>query len=494
MEVMMLPKIFVPSILLINALVVACSVPQPNSPLPTAESIVSSTRTSTRTPTVVPVASQTATITHASTTAPVTTATRSASTAISPTNTIVQSSPARAINLITHHYPLTQPNVTKPQVGVAFTDPVFNTALVRLTDARSLKIPGIFPDYAKREAWNVDESLLLLRTGGGDARLYDGATYKFIKPLTDIGGEDVFWHSMNPSLILYNPDNTLYSYNIATDERKKIFTFSDYAFANTRGEGNLSRDGRWYAFVGQLYDAKSGDVTFKDLLVFDLLTNQIASKMALPKIEDFEWVSISPRGNFVVVDYADETAARYRGVEVYDRNFKFIWQKPLGAGHSDLGIDANGDEVLVMDIYDSNKNVTTLKKIRLADGKETTLLEFSPLFDQHISCRNEQRPEWCFISTFDFTGRLTDSAQTWLAFEDEIFALKLDGSGEVQRIAHHYSRRYSPTTPDSDHSNYFAEPHATVSRNGDRILFGGNWRENIVDETSVDAYVVDWRR
>jgi hypothetical protein len=89
---------------------------------------------------------------------------------------------------------------------------------------------------------------------------------------------------------------------------------------------------------------------------------------------------------------------------------------------------------------------------------------------------------------------LTDSAQNWLAFEDEIFALKLDGSGEVQRIAHHHSRRYSPTTPDSDRSNYFAESHATVSRNGNRIIFGSNWSESVADEMSVDAYVVDWRK
>ncbi len=357
-----------------------------------------------------------------------------------------------------------------------------------------MKMSGVFPDYSKRQAWNADETLLLLRNGDGNALLFDGATYKFKKVLEDVGGEDVFWHPTNPALILYNPDNTLYSYDVVTGERKSLQAFGEYAFANTRAEGNLSRDGRYYAFVGQLYDSASGVVTYKDLVVFDLASNQIAGKLPLPKgLQVFDWVSISPRGSYVVVDYADDMRERFHGVEVYDRAFKFLWQKPLGPGHSDLAVDANGDEVLVMDVYDSGKNVTYIEKFRLADGKETTLLEISPLFDQHISCRNEKRPEWCFISTFDYVERLTDDAKSWLPFEDEVFALKLDGSGEVERLAHHYSRRYSPTTPDSDRSVYWAEPHATVSRNADRIVFGSNWRERVSEEASVDAYVIDWR-
>lgn len=392
------------------------------------------------------------------------------------------------------HSAIPQQELPKPNVGVALNDPSFGARMMRITDARAMKASGIVPEYSKRQAWNADEALLLLRSGDGNALLFDGATYQFKRILDGVGGEDVFWHPTNPALILYNPDNTLYSYNVLTAERKKLYTFGDYTFANTRGEGNLSRDARYYALVGQLYDARAAVLTFKNLLVFDLASNQISAKLSLPNtLQDFDWVSISPRGNFVIVDYADDVTGRYHGVEVYDRNLKFLWQKPLGAGHSDLTIDANGDEVLVMDVYDSGNNVTSIEKFRLADGKGTTLLEVSPLFDLHISCRNEKRPEWCFISTFDYVQRLTDDARSWLPFEDEVFALKLDGSGEVERLAHHHSRRYSPATPDSDHSVYWAEPHATVSRNGDRLLFGSNWRERVGEEASVDTYVIDWR-
>lgn len=364
---------------------------------------------------------------------------------------------------------------------------------MRLTDARSAGIHGLFPDYSKRQAWNSDESLLILRSGMGDTYLFNGQTYQFIKILDSVGGEDVFWHPSNPDIVLYNPDSILYSYNVTNDLVTQIHIFETYTWANTRGEGNPSNDGRYYALVGQRYNFETGEVIFHDLIVFDLQENQIVSTMPLPheQLNDFDWITISPSGNYVVVDYATKETGRYNGVEVYDQNLNFIWQKPLGAGHSDLGLDASGEEVLIMDVYDDDANLTYINKYSLADGTETRLLSVSPFFDLHISCRAQLRPGWVYISTFDFVGRLTDDEAGWLPFEDEVFAIKMDGSGTVQRYTHHHSKRYSPSTPDSDNSVYFAEPHATVNRSGTRILFGSNWRTRIEEDYSVDAYLVD---
>ncbi len=392
---------------------------------------------------------------------------------------------------VTNHDPVFQPSMAKPAAGVVFADPKFGTEVRRLTDARSAGIASIVPQYSKRQAWNSDQSRLLLFTGDGTARLYDGTTYTFLKTLDAVGGEDVFWHPTDPSLIYYSADNVLYSYDTGTETSAPVHTFDGYTWANTRGEGNMSLDGRYYAFVGQTYDT---DTHFKDIVVYDLLLDSVISKMALPStLSDFDWVSISPLGNYIVVDYATMDTGRYQGIEVYDRNLNFIWQKGLGAGHSDLGIDAQGNEVLVMDYYDSDLNCGIVKKLNLADGSSTDLIQVSVYFDMHISCRNESRREWCFISTFDAEGRLSDDSLSWFPFEDEVFALKMDGSGDVQRIAHHHSRRFSPSTPDRDNSNYWAEPHATVSRDGMRMIFGSNWREDVASDSSVDAYVVDFR-
>lgn len=394
---------------------------------------------------------------------------------------------------VTHHQAVPQPTISKPILGAAMKDPCFGTTLIRISNARASGYAGVVPQYSRRQAWNADASRLLLFTGDGRALLYDGSTYQFIQELTAVGGEDVFWHPNEPGTIIFAQDQTLFGYDLQTNRTSPLHSFPEYTFINTRGEGNVSRDGHYYAFVGQVYDENVQITYFRDIVVYDLLADRVVAKLGLPAtLTDFDWVSISPLGNYVVVDYATSNTGRFEGVEVYDRNLNFLWQKPLGAGHSDLGCDANGDEVLVMVYYDDETNSNLVRKYRLANGDETTLLEFSWQFDAHISCQNQARSGWCFVSTFDGEARLTDDSLSWLPFEDEILALKMDGSGEVQRMAHHHSRRFSPQTPDRDNSNYWAEPHATVSRDGGRILFGSNWREDLQYDFSVDSYVVDF--
>lgn len=396
---------------------------------------------------------------------------------------------------ISHHKPVFQGIVPQPAAGVPITDLKFRTSVIRITDARSLNLKGIVPVYSKRQAWNSDESYLLLAdNGNGNVRLYNGISYQFIGNLPDVSGEDIFWSPADPDLIYFNPDSVLNTYRISTGQINKLYAFTLYSFANTRGEGNLSNDGKYYAIAGQHYNYTTGDVTISDILVFDIQSNAVIKTIPLPgNLTDFDWVSISPLGNYVVVDYADWENGRYHGLEVYDRNLNFIWQKPLGPGHSDMGIDAGNQEMIIMEKYDSDADSTFIMKYRLSDGQETKLLGLSARFDLHISCRNEQRRDWCFISTFDYMGRLTDDSLSWMPFEDELFALKMDGSRKVERIAHHHSRRFSPSTPDADKSVYAAEPHATINRSGDRILFGSNWRTKIDQESSVDTYVADFK-
>lgn len=395
---------------------------------------------------------------------------------------------------VTNHNPIFQGLLSQPLAGETYVDRAFDVPVRRLTDARATGLAGVVPQYSKRQAWNADESLLLLFTTDGTARLYDGSSYAFLKTLEGLGGEDVFWHPTDPELIYYCPDSVLHRRNVATDADAELRAFTDYTFANTRGEGNLSLDGRFWAFAGVQYLPSSGDLLYKDIVVYDIAADSVVAKMPLPQgLSDFDWVSISPLGDHVVIDYATERTGRYNGVEVYDRTMNFLWQKPLGYGHSDLGLNAGGEEVLVMDYYDSDSNLVYLNAYRLADGKQTTLLSWSPFFDSHESCRNEQRRGWCTVSTFDSPGRLTDDSTSWLPFEDEVFQVKMDGSREVRRIAHHRSRRFSPSTPDPDNSRYFAEPHATISRKGDRILWGSNWRDRVGQDESIDAYLADLR-
>ena len=94
--------------------------------------------------------------------------------------------------IITGHDLMPQTNISKPSVGQLVKEPTFNTSLIRLTDASVANNMGTFPNSARRQAWNVDESLIILSTGDGSTLLYDGQTYKFKKILTGVTGLDIF--------------------------------------------------------------------------------------------------------------------------------------------------------------------------------------------------------------------------------------------------------------------------------------------------------------
>ena len=132
-----------------------------------------------------------------------------------------------------------------------------------------------------------------------------------------------------------------------------------------KGEGNLSRDGRYYAVACRVYNYKTQHTENKKLEILDISARKVISRLSLPSnLADFDWVSVSPSGNFVVADYSDTETGRFHGVEVYDRDFKPLWQKPLGLGHSDLGIDRNGDDVLVIGGYDGKTSTTYVDSYR----------------------------------------------------------------------------------------------------------------------------------
>lgn len=391
---------------------------------------------------------------------------------------------------ITNHNAIPMLTISQPMVAISFNDPSFNVPVMRITNARNDGATGYFPDYAKRQAWNVDETKMDLRSASGDLHIFNGQTYQYINTLSAIQGvQDIFWHPTDPLVMYYFLDNIFYSINVQTEIITPLYTFSSYTYVSATGEGNLSNDGRYVVVAG--YNASYEIV---DFLIFDIVSNNIVNTFnVFGQFTDFDWASISPLGNYVVIDYANTIDAPFNGLEVYDTSFNFIWRQPIGAGHSDMGLDIGGTEVLIMDAYDVDSNRTYINKYNLSNGSTTSLLDISPDFDQHESCRNMNRPGWAYISTFDYVGLLTDDSLTWQPFEDEVFALNMDGSGLVQRYNHHHSRRYSPSTPNSDSSVYFAEPHATVTKNGDRILYGSNWRLNMDQDTSIDAYIIDLR-
>lgn len=175
--------------------------------------------------------------------------------------------------IITHHNPVFQPGFQKPQVSVLFNDPKFNSQVQRITDAKNQGLAGLFPDYSKRQAWNSDGSLLMLRSGGGEVLIYNTANFQFIKTLPSnfTGLQDVFWHPFDPETIYFFADNTFNAVNPLTEQTMLLHTFPGYIYITTRAEGNLSYNGSLVALAG--YDA---NWNIKDFFVYSISGDSVA--------------------------------------------------------------------------------------------------------------------------------------------------------------------------------------------------------------------------
>ena len=86
-------------------------------------------------------------------------------------------------------------DVPKPAYLESFADPSFGTTIRRISDAGAGN--AIVPMYSTVQAWNADESRMILLNQTRDRHLLlNGTTYAFIRQLDDVRPADVkqiFW-------------------------------------------------------------------------------------------------------------------------------------------------------------------------------------------------------------------------------------------------------------------------------------------------------------
>lgn len=93
-------------------------------------------------------------------------------------------------------------------------------------------------------------------------------------------------------------------------------------------------------------------------------------------------------------------------------------------------------------------------------------------------------PGWGLVSTYASTQVVDCSPQ--VVYCAEIMAVKLDGSNTFYRIAHDQSIQINSAGTEM----YYAEPHATPSRDFTHIVWESNWRNSAHNN---DAFLVELR-
>ena len=365
------------------------------------------------------------------------------------------------------------PAISKPVYLGSFVHPNFGTTVTRIGDA------SVFPtttrshhSYAKDQPWNSNGTLIKMHPYI-DFALIDAVTLQFVRTIPAVSGSNV-WSNTDPNLmygtsLTSNPNhpahNAFYKENATTGVITVIRTFTQYTEVNLGSyEGNMSNDDRYAVF--QCKKATGGN----EIMVYDLVNDVIVATLSIGTI----WPNnccMSQSGNYVVVEWASNGTTSTTGTSVYTRNLTFIRNVNFSAGtHFDVGYDTGGNEVVVQQSTANDRSVTAT---RIDNGAITTVLTREEMaFPLHISCRNLNRPGWAYISSFQASGTITTAP-----YYQQVFAVKLDGSRQVNSFAHeHHS-----TSTDYEHSAF-----GVPNRNGTFVMWRSDWGART---GAVDSYI-----
>ena len=453
---------------------------------------------------------------------------------------------ASSVQLITDpNQVFSVPYASEPGYLTPTTDPTFQTQITRIANDPGLPLTtandgsGTWSEdarhnYQLNEPWNADGSLIYLENknsvGGVPNQLYlDGNTYavQFGTPsnMPGGGGYDQRWNPdpthANEVILAPSGGNKLYWFDVVANQVTRSWTLPMNITYIGNTKGNPSQDGR-YVLLGNATHMFVLDMSSYPAVrtgpVFDFASEGLGGTIS--------YYSISPSGNYALVHYSSPAEA----LRVFDVNPTTLaltvrpmpWLVPgaagtaangyiYGLGHADLALnpfDNNEDVVIGQEhvgyVRQNIAGVQTVNgdgighvvMVRLRDGAVTSLTDPGngttvayEAYASHVSTRNVNRPGWAYVSYYPGSGE---------RYAEEVIAVKMDGSGTVERLAHLHSDfedftgttgPYSAAYPDY---NYRSEPHAVPSQDGQRVIFASNWVYQ-GDGSWIQDYVIDTR-
>jgi hypothetical protein len=393
-----------------------------------------------------------------------------------------------------------QPAMNKPAKGTVFREPNFNTCVVRATD-HAAEPPTTFArnDYSRRQAFNADNTYFIIYSNDGWWHLYDANTLKHLRKLSPrvpnpstpaqyhmAGDAEPQWHPTDPNILYYLPTNggtkllkldvRTNAYSVAADFAGKLPSWgSSASHIWTKSEGSPSADGRYWGF--QVENSNFGLLGY---MVWDLQENRLVGSMQNSSRPDHS--SMSAAGRWFI------TSSDSTGTWAWSRDFSTKKKLLSKSEHSDLALGPNGQDYYVSIDYQSNNGDVFFIDIDAcpavaASATSAPLCPRTVLFPTysngsatalHVSGKGMRKPGWVVISTY---GTTPSRNGQWPWYTNKIFAVELKANPRVYPLA--YTR--------SGGGGYWAEPHASVSRDFTRIIFNSNWGTS---GDNIDAYIV----
>jgi len=407
------------------------------------------------------------------------------------------------------------PNIAKPAKGVHYLDPDYGACVVRVSDHinDSATIAGrIVPDYSRRQVFNADQSRMLLLAGDGFWHLYDASTYSHIRRVSLQGDSVEFqWHPTNPNLLYrmaYNGGRQIILHDLTDTSDNTSSVVADFTNVTsingypgitnintiwpnatrfmTGEEGAPSRDGRYWALMAIDISPDGTVVTTFGMIVYDMVTDTIVGVYDYATdgggIGGPNNLSMSPSGTHVVALWnppaCDGQNGRPQGrgtlnnpcgTMAFNKDFTQATGLAFNGEHGDTATDINGRDVYVGIEYQSLGaiEIIDLETGNLVGNIETNMWIGGAV---HISGRALDKPGWAVIS--HYAG---STVNAW--YNQEVFLAKLDTNPVIVRLAKHQSNP----------ADYWAQPHATISRDATKVVWGSNWGGATLD---LDTYMV----
>lgn len=340
-------------------------------------------------------------------------------------------------------------------------DPTFGTQFVRITDPGREILPGIACNpgycrhrYSSTQAWNADQTLLVINKGCPGFCFLDGQNYRPLFQRQPSGTCE--WHPSDPEQMICVSKSEIYRWWVRNQKRVTVYAPREYAHLEFGpGKNNVSWDGNRLVVRAT---TSSGDLV---AFPYDIRTATKYPDIHLDRLDGSNhYCTISPSGEytFCYQEMPDKSDVAY--IFTIDGKQVQHWAEHHRPGHGDMTIDSDGSDVYV-GISKSEPDKYQVIKRRLSDGAVTVLTPRGPA--THASVRSIKRPGWVFLT---YGGSYKRAARRGvLPLYGEIVALRTDGSGEIRRIVHHHSVNH----------DYLSEAHASPSPDGSQVIWASNW-------------------
>lgn len=356
------------------------------------------------------------------------------------------------------------PPMPRPGYLQAVTDPLFGTSFARVTEPGRLLAPGMScrldycrHRYSSTQAWNADQSLVAINNGCNGICFLDGRTYEpaFHRRMSD----DCKWHPTDPVLMICISRRAIYTWAPRSNANAIVYAPADYTNLQFGPyKGNLSRDGDRLVVVAT--NSMGALVAF----AYDLSARKKYPDINLDGLPgSHAYCGISPSGRYTYCYRRTGDGTEVTYIFTTDGEQVQHWTEHHRPGHGDMTIDEDGSDVYV-GISKADPDKWHVIKRRLEDGRVTDLAPAG--YGTHVSTRNIKQAGWAFVSYEGSHSKLLGSPG-YAPFYQEVVAVRIDGSGEIRRIAQTRNAK----------SDYYSETHASPSPDASQVIWSSNWGE-----------------